>query len=164
MEIEKTNIELSLPLHTYYEKLQSKVENSKQMVWDPIRRKYLVLTKEEMVRQLLIHYLVEQKGISINKIAVEKQLIVNDLEKRCDLIIYNESFQPSLLIECKAPSIPINNVVFEQVSTYNRALKVPFLLVTNGISTMVAKIDYETHSYTFLNDIPTYADLNNAAS
>lgn len=125
-------------------------------IYDPVRRKYLVLQPEEMVRQLVVQYLMVEKNYSLLKIRVEMGLQVNELMKRCDILIYDNNFSPHLLVECKSAKIPINQDVFDQIARYNLKFKVPYLMVTNGIATYCCKIDYDTEGYQFLNEIPSW--------
>lgn len=148
------DINLDLELHRFQDRLKLKQVNGKRFVWDFIRSKWLVLQPEEMVRQLLIHYLLEDLGINKNKIAIEKGLTVNTLQKRCDILIYDKVFSPLLLIECKAPAIKLNQSVFEQIAQYNLALKVPYLLVSNGPQAYCCAIDFEQKDFQFLDTIP----------
>jgi hypothetical protein len=130
-----------------------KTPDDKVQLYDSIRKKYVAATPEEWVRQLFIQFLILDKKINKNKIAVEKQLIVNGLQKRFDIVIYNEMLLPQTLIECKAPSVAINDDVFRQAATYNLVLKAPFLIVTNGQETYHCAIDFEQQDYLFLSEI-----------
>ncbi len=134
--------------------LKVKRDNGKRLIFDPIRKKWLVLQPEEMVRQLAIHYLVEEKGCSLARINIEKGLKVNLLNKRFDLLVYSRDLKPFLLVECKAPQVPVNQDAFRQVAWYNMPLKVRYLLVTNGIESYCCALDYERESYEFLNAVP----------
>lgn len=152
---------LEIDLLKYQNKLNIKYVASKKYIYDIIRKKYLVLTPEELVRQLIIHYLMQEKNVSINKISVEMGLEVNSLSKRCDILVYNMNFEPLLLIECKAATVAINHKVFEQIAIYNRTLKVPYLLVTNGLATYCSSVDHKKGSFQFLNEIPDYNTIKN---
>jgi len=147
---------LELPLLNYQSQLQLKVSKGKRYIFDLIRKKYLVLTPEEIVRQLIILYLIEEKNYPKNKIRVEMGLTVNELTKRCDILIFNKNFEPVLLVECKAATVKINQKVFEQIATYNMTLQVPYLLVTNGPQNYCSFIDHERQRFDFLKEIPDY--------
>ncbi len=123
-------------------------------IFDPVRKRYVALTPEEWVRQHLIAFLHTEKGISLQLMACEKGLLVNRIPRRFDLLIFNASGKPSVIAECKAPSVPLSDSVFYQALQYNLALKVDYLLVTNGIQHFVAKVDYETGTMRFLESIP----------
>ena len=168
---------IALDLLRYKPFLKSKRENGKQLIFCPIRKKFLVLQPEELVRQLLLVYLMEEKKYPKSKIAVEKSLKINELEHRFDILIYDKNNQPFLLVECKAPEINIeksfswmnvladsesakreiviNRNPFEQAAQYNFQLQVPYLLITNGISTFLSKMNYENQSSEFLMEIPS---------
>lgn len=149
-----SNTSLNLSLDEYQQYLKIKTEGEKRFLWDFIRSKWLVLLPEEMVRQLLIHYLIKQLGINKNRIAIEKGLSVNGLQKRCDILIFGQAMKPFLLIECKAPSVQLNQAVFRQIAQYNMTLNVPYLLVCNGPDAYCCEIDFEQKNYTFLDDVP----------
>ena len=125
-------------------------------VYDIVRKKFMILQPEEAVRQLVLHYLVSEKNYPLSKIRVEMGLTVNERQKRCDILIFDNQFQPFLLVECKAATIPIDQTTFEQIARYNLVFRVPFLLVTNGISTFCCRMDYDTEGFTFLNEIPSF--------
>ncbi len=145
---------IELDLLQFQDRLEIKEEANKRFIFDPIRKKHLVLTPEELVRQLLICYLVEEKGYSKNRIALEKSLKVNGMPRRWDILIYDEQTNPILLVECKAPKVKVNQSTFEQVARYNLSLKVPFLLVSNGLNTYCCQIDFKEQSFHFLQEIP----------
>ena len=145
---------IQLNLLDYQSELRIKKEDGKRYLFDPIRKTYLVLTPEEMVRQLLIQYLLAERNISKNRLALEKALKVNTMTRRWDLMIYRQDMTPWLLVECKAPEVKITQSVFEQISAYNLTLRVPYLLVTNGIDTYCCEMDYEGETFKFLGVVP----------
>ncbi len=134
-------------------------KNDKTEIFDEIRKKFLVLTPEEWVRQNLIKYLINDRGIPGGLISIEKGLEVNKLKKRTDAVVHNKAGKPIMIVECKAPSVKIKQEVFEQIARYNMSLKVPFLLVSNGHEHYCCKINFETNSFKFLKDIPLYKNL-----
>ena len=136
-----------------------KEENKKTKIFDAIRKKFLVLTPEEWVRQHIVRFLVEEKGFPANLIALERGLKLNGLQKRTDILVYSKSGQPILMVECKAPSIKIDQQVFDQIGRYNITFKLPYLLITNGMEHFCAKIDFINKNFSFLNDIPNYENL-----
>jgi len=146
---------LSLDLLPYQNQLKVKLEKGVKKIFDPIRKKFYVWQPEELVRQLLVLYLIEKGGYNKNRIHVERGIKVNGQAKRCDIIIYDENVQPYLLIECKAPSIPLNQKVLDQIASYNIVYQVPYLLVSNGIQSYCCAMDYDQKSYAFLETIPT---------
>ena len=145
---------ISVDLIPYKSKLKLKKTEEKTYVFDFIRGKWLVLLPEELVRQLLILYLIEEKSYSKNSIAIERGIKVNNLSKRCDILLFDKNTQPLMLVECKAPKVKITQDVFRQIAIYNMSFEVDYLLVTNGIQTYCCKMDYIKKSWEFLNDIP----------
>jgi len=106
-------------------------------IFDFIRKKWLILTPEEWVRQHVLNYLVHEKKYAASTIAVEKELSLNDVKKRFDIVVYSKNLNPFLIIECKAPYIELDNLVVEQALRYNIVIKAPFLMITNGLSDLI---------------------------
>lgn len=145
---------IELNLLDLKEHLRFREEKGKRYLFDAVRRKWLVAGPEELVRQLLVHYLILEKGYSGGRIGIERGLKVNGLERRCDILIYDAGFAPFLLIECKAPGVKIDDAVFRQIAHYNMPLQVPYLAVSNGLTTYCCAMDYQARSYTFLDALP----------
>lgn len=139
--------------------IKLKKEGDKQYIFDTIRKKYLVLTPEEWVRQNFINYLIKEKEYPSTLISIEKGLKLNELQKRADALIYGKDGNPLLLIEFKAAKVKITQETFEQVARYNKVFKVPYLVVTNGMNHYCSKIDFKENSFQFLEDIPSYKEL-----
>lgn len=139
--------------------LKIKQEKGKQYIFDITRKKYLVLTPEEWVRQNFIEFLVQEKKYPRGLISIEKGLKLNDLQKRADAVIYNDEAKPHVLIEFKAPSQKINQEVFEQIGRYNSIFKVPYLIISNGLEHYCAKINFEKSTFEFLKEVPEYDKL-----
>lgn len=135
--------------------IKIKKEGGKEFIFDSIRKKYLVLTPEEWVRQNFIQYLIHDKKYPASLIAIEKGLKLNELQKRADALFYKDS-KPHVLIEFKAPNVKITQETFEQIARYNMVFKVPYLIVSNGMDHYCSKIDFETNSFKFLKEIPDY--------
>jgi len=131
----------------------------RQTIFDPVRKKMVTLTPEEWVRQHMITFLMEVSNVPVGLIGVEKQLMVKGLVKRFDIAVFNRSGTPVLLVECKAPSVEITEKVFDQAARYNMQLKVNFFIITNGIRHFCCKIDYQSGSYVFMEDIPSFSNL-----
>lgn len=125
-------------------------------IFDFIRKKELLLTPEEWVRQHFIQFLIHQKGYSKNFISLEKGLQLNDLKKRTDILVYDINGKPSVLVECKAPNIKITQDVFDQAARYNMVYRVKHLVVTNGLEHYYCEMDYECETYRFLEDLPSF--------
>jgi len=130
-----------------------------QTIFDIVRRKYIRLTPEEWVRQHIIHYLVFDHQFPRALISVEKQLLLNDLQKRTDIVLYARDGSPRLIVECKAPEVQITQQVFDQVARYNLTLKVPYLWVTNGNQNALCSIDHGKSSWTVLENLPAVVEL-----
>jgi hypothetical protein len=131
----------------------------KPVIFDLLRRKFVALTPEEWVRQHFIHFLIEHRGYPASLMQNEIQLKVGSKVLRADSVLYGSNLQPRMIIEYKAPSIPITQKVFDQISTYNLLLHVDYLIVSNGINHYVCKMDYSRQSYLFIKDVPCYKDL-----
>ncbi len=132
-------------------KFKTKSEQDIHYVFDSVRKKYVVLTPEEWVRQHIVQYLITEKKYPQSLIALERGLTVNGRKKRFDVLLFNKNGQPHLLIECKSPDIKINKVVFEQIAIYNSQFKAPYLLVTNGLEHVVVKYAEDFVGYEFLD-------------
>ena len=147
----------SLNLPTY--NFRIKTENGKHYIFDVFRKKFLVLTPEEWVRQHFAWYLVSELNYPKNLISIEHPLVVNSLKKRGDIVVFDRKAQPVLLVECKAPNIRIDQKTFDQIATYNLQLNVPVLAVTNGLDHYCCMVDMEKKSYSFLKNIPDFSQL-----
>lgn len=133
-----------------------KRENNTIFLFDPIRKKHLVLTPEEWVRQHFVQYLILEKKYPRSLIKLEGGMKLNSLNKRTDIIAYNSSGEKILLIECKAPKVKITQKVFDQIARYNIVHRIPLLAVTNGLEHYYCTIDFENSSYAFIQELPAY--------
>lgn len=147
-------IKLNLPEYDF----RTKMEDEKTFIFDDIRKKFVVLTPEEWVRQNFIRYLKTEKKYPESLMAVEKQIKVNRNQRRFDLLIYLRNGQPHLIAEFKAPNIKITQETFDQVVRYNMSLKVEMVLVSNGLQHFACEIDYIKNSYTYLPEIPEFCE------
>lgn len=143
---------LSLPIY----KLKLKVVDEKTHIFDVVRKKYLLLTAEEWVRQNFIHYLNKEKKYPLGLMGVEQMVKYNSLKTRADIVLYNTDGNPNIIIECKSPEVKITQDTFYQIAKYNSKLKVKYLIVTNGMKHYCCNMDYETNEITFLEEIPVY--------
>ena len=116
----------------------------------------MVLQPEEWVRQHCVHYLMNEKNYPISLINVEKELKINDLKKRYDIVVFNPDGSIHLIVECKAPKITIDQTTFDQIARYNLALNATYLMVTNGLNHYYCMMDFDAEKYQFLRDIPEY--------
>ena len=121
-----------------------------------IRRRWLVLQPEEFVRQLLLHFFVRDMRYNRNRITVERGLNVHDEARRTDILVFTPDMRPFLLVECKAPRVPLSTATFRQAANYNGPLRVPYLMISNGRASYVAEIDYAAEDYRFLDAVPEY--------
>jgi hypothetical protein len=136
-----------------------KNNENKTLIFDIIRKKFVILTPEEWVRQNTLHFLITEKKYPVSYINVEKQLLLNDSVKRYDIVIFKNDGDVEIIIECKAPSISINQVTFDQIARYNLALNSNLLMVTNGLTHYFCKMDIKNKRYLFLRDLPKYNQL-----
>ncbi|MFP4664167.1 MAG: type I restriction enzyme HsdR N-terminal domain-containing protein [Bacteroidales bacterium] len=146
---------LNLP---YYE-FRMENRDGKTMIFDEIRRKFLVCTPEEWVRQNLIKYFIQEKKIPAGMIALEKEIRVHGIQRRYDAMVHTKNGLPLMLVECKAPGITIKQEVFQQIAEYNIAFAVPYLFVSNGLRHYVCHINPENREINFLKELPAYEKL-----
>jgi len=146
---------IELHLSDYIGNISTKVQNDRTYILDPIRKKYLVLQPEELVRQSCILWLIGQ-GFSRNRLQVEKLIKINGLTRRFDIVVYDKQVRPYILVECKAPDVRIDQTTFDQIASYQMALNAPYLMVSNGISNYLAQMNHEVQQYRFFNEIPSW--------
>ena len=118
----------------------SSIDN-KTVVFDPLRKQYVALTPEEQVRQKMLHYLVETRKVAAGLVAVEYSIKVNNLPKRCDIVVFNNLGEPQMIVECKAESVPITEKVLDQAIRYYSGLNVKYLTLTNGKTMFCYKVE-----------------------
>lgn len=123
-------------------------------IYDPIRKKWLQQTPEEKVRQLFIQYLLTAKNIPASHISVEREITVNGLSKRYDLVVFDNAGKPWMVIECKAPHIELTQEVLEQAGRYNSTLRAPIVGITNGVDHKFFKVNFEENMKSKCSDIP----------
>ena len=143
--------ELSLPGFDY----KVKKQNGTVMIFDIVRKKYVVLTPEEWVRQHVVHYLVEKKGYAISRVAVEREIELYGLKRRFDIVVFDRSGNPWLLVECKAPAVALTQKVFDQVFRYNLTLAAPYVAITNGVRHFCGCLE-QGSDFRFLDDFPDF--------
>jgi hypothetical protein len=133
-----------------------KSNENKRLIFDEIRKKFVVLTPEEWVRLHVVHYLITEKNYPKSHINVEKQLLLNGTKKRYDVVVFNKDGTIHLIIECKAPSIKITQDTFDQIARYNLVTNATYLMVTNGLQHFYCQLDYKEERYNFLRDLPEF--------
>ena len=145
-------LQLNLPEYNF----RIKKQDDKFLIFDSQRKRYVSLTPEEWVRQHFVRFLIEVKGYPAALLAVEKQLTLNGLKKRCDAILFDKEGQPFMIIEFKAPNVAVTQATFDQVAVYNAKLKVSFFIISNGLEHYCCKVNTETARYEFFPEIPDY--------
>ena len=145
---------LNLPQYDY--KLRK--ADGKVWIFDGIRKKFIVLTPEEWVRQHFIHYLIAERKYPRGLIKVEGGLLYNQLQKRTDIVVFDRVGKPWMIVECKSPDMPISEATLSQASVYNATLKAEFICVTNGLLHLCAHIDWDARNTLLLEDLPPFPD------
>jgi type I site-specific restriction endonuclease len=128
-------------------------------VFDPIRRRWVLLTPEEWVRQHFINHLVHDKGCPASLVSVERSLQLNGMARRTDILLHDATGSAIALVECKAPSVKIGQAALEQAARYNLIFKVPYLLVTNGRTHYSFSIDHQQKAAQQLKGIPSFGEM-----
>ena len=126
-------------------------------IFDEFRKIFVTLQPEEWVRQHVLHYVHHHKGYPKGRIGVEKQIGINGLIKRFDILIYDDRAKPLILVECKAPEVTITQQSFDQIAQYNQQLNAPYLMVTNGLQHFYCQMNFKERRYDFLKDIPQFS-------
>jgi len=133
-----------------------KNENGKDYIFDAIRKVWLLLTEEEWVRQNFVNYLINQRNYPSTVIALEKEIWLNDLKKRFDILIYNRDHKPWMLIECKEPKVNLSDEALQQVLRYNMSVPVEYIVITNGATTIGWR---KENQLTLLKELPEWQQL-----
>jgi len=146
---------LALPPYPF--KLTDK--NGQLFIFDEIRKKQILLTPEEWVRQHFVQYLIQVKGYPKALIKLEGRLKLSGMTRRSDIMVFNTQGEKILMVECKAPDVTINQKVFDQIARYNITHKVKLLAVSNGLQHYYCTIDFNNSNYQFIPDLPNYIML-----
>lgn len=128
-------------------------------IFDNLRHRFVALTPEEWVRQHFVEFLISHKGYPPSLMNNEIALNLNGTRRRCDTVVFDLQGKPIVIIEYKAATVPISQTVFDQIVRYNMILQAKYLIASNGRSHYCCNIDYSSHSYSFLPEIPTYTEL-----
>jgi hypothetical protein len=150
-------IKLNLPQFDI--KIQDK--DGKSEIFDIIRKKYIMLTPEEWVRQHFLHLLINHYKYPKSLIKIESGLKYNQLQKRSDIVVYDREGKPFLIVECKSTDVALSQKTFEQITTYNFTLKSRYIVLTNGLQHFCCSIDHEKGGYEFMKDLPPYGEIPN---
>lgn len=148
-------LKLNLPPYL----INLRANNGKQQIFDLLRNKYVALTPEEWVRQHFVRYLIYDRQFPQGLMANEMQIVLHRTRKRCDTVLFDKQRQPLVIIEYKAPSIPITQEVVNQILRYNIVLRVRYIFISNGLSHYGWKLNYEHQTYEILPEIPVYSSL-----
>ena len=136
-----------------------KRQEDKTVIFDVIRKKFVVLTPEEWVRQHFVHYMINQLNYSRSLINVEAGLKYNSLSKRSDIVAYARDAAPFMLVECKAPGVRLNKSTFEQAAMYNKTIGARYVVLTNGLEHSCFEVKPALKKIEFLNHIPTFPSV-----
>lgn len=143
---------LNLPRYSF----RIKSKENKLYIFDRNRKKEVLLTDEEWVRQHFVEYLVQDKNYPRSRIALEKQCQVEQMTKRTDIIVFDRKGDAHIIVECKAPDIKINQDTFDQIARYNLQMNANYLILTNGLEHFFCQMDHQAREYKFLRDIPSF--------
>ena len=137
--------------------LKTKLVNSKEYLFDELRKKWIISTPEELVRQQFWKYLNIEKKYPISLMAIERKIVINGLNKRFDLLVFDKLGKPNIIVECKSPKVKIDQNALDQVLSYQNKLAANFIVLTNGLKTYCIKIDLELQKVSYLKEIPEYS-------
>lgn len=143
-------LELNFPKYDF----RFKSSENKTLIFDPIRKIFVIITPEEWVRQHTIQFLILEKKYPPSLINVEKQIKLNKTTKRYDIVVFNSDGSIQIIIECKAPQIMVSQTTFDQIARYNLVLDARYLMVTNGMEHYFCRMDFENERYIFLEKLP----------
>jgi len=135
-----------------------KNSENKVLIFDGIRKKFIVLTPEEWVRQHTVQFLLQDKKYPKSYLNVEKLVKVNNINKRYDIVVFLPNGELFLLIECKAPEVKITQETFDQIARYNLKLNAKYLMVTNGLNHYFCQMDFENEQYIFMENLPDFTN------
>ena len=138
--------------------IKSKLVDESIQIFDIVRKKYLLLTPEEWVRQHVVHYLIFHKKYPLGLMQIEKLIKYNSLKTRADILVLDTNSNPLILVECKAPSVSIDKDAFFQIAKYNSSLKAKYLFVTNGLVHYCCEMDYAFGATNYLKEVPEYSN------
>ena len=144
--------QLNFPSYSF----RYKNSENKVAIFDDIRKKFIILTPEEWVRQHTVQFLLQEKSYPKSYLNVEKLIKINDLSKRYDIVVFQPDGTIFLLVECKATEVKITQQTFDQIARYNLTLKAKYLMVTNGLNHYFCQMDFEKEKYVFLDELPEF--------
>lgn len=147
------SVKLNFPTYSF----RFKTSDNKTAIFDVLRKKFVHLTPEEWVRQHVVHFLIAEKKYPKSLLNAEKQIKLHQRFKRFDVVAFHPTGKVNLIVECKAPSVKIDQEAFDQIARYNLALDADYLMVTNGLAHYYCQLDYAEEKYRFLPEIPPYS-------
>lgn len=147
--------QLNLPPYNYEIRNQA----GRRVILDPVRKRFVPLTPEEWVRQHFVQYLIRNLDVPPGLVGIEVAIPIQDRHYRADIVIYDRRVVPVMVVECKRPSVQLSQDTFNQIGHYNATLKVPYLVITNGMQHYCCMIDHAHRSYRFLDEIPSYKTM-----
>jgi hypothetical protein len=142
-------IKIEFPRHSY----KIKNERGKELIFDECRKQWFILTPEEWVRQNFLQYLIQTKHYPPSLIAVEREILLGDMRKRCDIVVFKDA-KPWMIIECKELKAELNEAVIKQILSYNISLQVSYLVITNGTSTFALIL--EGGKFAWIDELPDF--------
>lgn len=147
---------MDLDLLRHQHLLRRRIHANQHQIFDLCRRKWVGETPEELVRQLLVLHFIHDAAYPQEKIAIEKSIPVHGTQRRFDIVIYTSSFTPWLVVECKRPEVSLDLTVQQQILAYHHQLQCPYLLLTNGMKTVIYHFEHSTQSFHLLTSLPEY--------
>jgi hypothetical protein len=147
-------MELIFDLDRYAERLRIRRQGKRRQVFDRIRSKWVALEPEELVRQIFVHFLLDELGYNPNRFVVERGVAVIEQTRRCDILVLNAALEPWLLVECKAFGLELSQRTFRQVSEYSLTHRADFLAITNGRQVFCSAVDYENGVTKAIGSLP----------
>lgn len=146
-----------LPLNLPEFQFNVQSQGQSKQIFDFVRRRFVTLTPEEWVRQHFVRFMVDYYSYPPSLLAIEKQVVVNGLKQRADVVVYNKNGKPWLIVECKASSVKLDEDTLHQVVRYNLTLNVPYLVLTNGLEHFC--LEYQNEAFVFLPELPSFPNL-----
>lgn len=131
-------------------------ENGRDIIFDRYRKKNVVLTPEEWVRQNFLNYLIKTLSYPASLIGIEKEIHLGELKKRCDIVVYNRETRPWMIIECKEMNVPLTQSILEQIIRYHMVLPTAYLVITNGVNTYCCQHIVEEQQWRFIPQLPAH--------
>lgn len=164
--VQKTlsNMHPQLNLPPYESRLRLSPTTKLEEIWDTQRKKWVRLTPEEWVRQHFVHFLIDHRQFPSGRIGNEIPIKVGQLEKRCDTVVFGNDGQPVMVVEYKAPNVPITQKVFNQIARYNITLQVDWLIVSNGLQHYCCHLLRDEQKFVFVEGMPSYEEILSVSS